>query len=72
MSDDELVAWARGYVAGWERGETDGDRPEPPPADVDPAAIERGMWRKAWRDLVLAGVEPTEELIKERLWKLQT
>lgn len=75
MTDDELVWWARGYLAGWERSdelaELDGWR-DLPPADLDPAAIERGMWRNAWRALVLAGVDPTEELIKEQMWKLQT
>lgn len=71
MTDDELVAWGHGYLAGWERGEQE-ERPDPPAADLNVAAIERGMWRHAWRELVLAGEDPTEEKIRERMWKLQT
>jgi hypothetical protein len=75
MSPDELVMWARGYVEGWERADECARydppaEPEPEPSSV--GSIERGMWRKAWRELVLAGVDPTEELIRERMWKLQT
>lgn len=74
MTDDELVAWGRGYLAGWERAVDPENlvwvEPPAPTTDMHPELVERGIWLRAWRELVLAGVDPTEELIKERMKEL--
>jgi hypothetical protein len=72
MTDDELTAYARGYVDGWERSDVlaELDGRDAPPVDLGVSAIERGMWRNAWRQLVLAGENPTDDKIREMLWKL--
>lgn len=71
MTDDELVAWAAGYVAGWtssdELAELDG-RPEPPKLNLV-RDIERAGRRRMWDLMVLAGEYPDPEEIERRLWE---
>lgn len=71
MTDDELIAWAAGYVAGWSgsdaSAELDG---RPAPARTwSLRDLERAGRRRIWDLMVLAGEVPTEEQIERRLWE---
>jgi hypothetical protein len=76
MSDDELIRWAEGYLAGAYRQATLDQRED---YDYEQYAArvragfrtsERAARSKIWRAMVLAGETPTDEEIERRLWKL--
>lgn len=70
MSDDELIAWARGYVAGWsssdELAELDGR--QAPARTWSLRDLERAGRRRLWDQMVLRGEFPDLEEIERNLW----
>ena len=71
MTDDELVAWASGYVSGWDRSDVLAETEErPAPARRwSVRDLERAGRRRLWDQMVLAGEYPDPDEIEARLWE---
>lgn len=71
MTDDELVAWGVGYLAGAAAAGRDPELEAPPARKWSLRDLERAGRRRIWDLMVLAGEVPTEEEIERRLWENQ-
>lgn len=69
MTDDELVAWAAGYLAGAAAAARDPEFEAPPARRWSVRDLERAGRRRIWDLMVMAGEVPTEEEIERRLWE---
>lgn len=69
MTDDELVAWGVGYLAGAAAVARDPELEAPPARKWSLRDLERAGRRRIWDLMVLAGEVPTEEEIERRLWE---
>lgn len=63
--------WARGYLAGWDRGELEPLEQPAPARTWSLRDLERAGRRRMWDQMVLRGEFPDLEEIERNLWTQQ-
>lgn len=73
MTEGELVAWAVGYLTGYERAADELGEPPPDLTEQVKAAgraSEQAGRRKVYREAWLRGQNPTPDSVERALWTL--